>query len=258
MFGNSIVFRSGESRFEEEIGENEEIVTKEYVSIVSLNASDLVDTPAATESLFSEDLTAAKATAFLEENPEIEELLFSNPEIVEQFLHRYENYKSKKNKMDKSFSEKVLDVLKGAGINFGAKEEVENTEVVETEAVATEEVETVEEEATVAEEATTEEFSAEESNEAIAQAVEKFEEEREELVKEFNAKETDLNHALAELGEEVKSLKAELEVKETELAAFNVKPTEVEGNEDPSIKGEEKQLSENASVLKDFLKDIKE
>ena len=258
MFGNSIVFRSGESRFEEEIGENEEIVTKEYVSIVSLNASDLVDTPAATESLFSEDLTAAKATAFLEENPEIEELLFSNPEIVEQFLHRYENYKSKKNKMDKSFSEKVLDVLKGAGINFGAKEEVENTEVVETEVVATEEVETVEEEATVAEEATTEEFSAEESNEAIAQAVEKFEEEREELVKEFNAKETDLNHALAELGEEVKSLKAELEVKETELAAFNVKPTEVEGNEDPSIKGEEKQLSENASVLKDFLKDIKE
>ena len=70
---------------------------------------------------------------------------------------------------------------RGAGINFGAKEEVENTEVVETEVVATEEVETVEEEATVAEDATTEEFSAEESNEAIVQAVEKFEEEREEL-----------------------------------------------------------------------------
>ena len=159
--------------------------------------------------------------------------------------------------MEKSFTDKVVDVLK----SFGITKTEEVTELSEeTTEVTTEVEETTEEvvEETVAENATTEEITAEESTDAIAHAVETFEAERENLVKEFNSKETDLNHALAELGEEVKSLKAELEVKETELAAFNVKPTEVEGNEDPSIKGEEKQLSENASVLKDFLKDIKE
>jgi hypothetical protein len=173
------------------------------------------------------------------------------------------NYKSKNQEMEKSFTDKVVDVLKSFGITKteeATELSEETTEVVATEEVTTEVEEATEEvvEETVAEETTTEEITAEESTDAIAHAVETFEAEREELVKEFNSKETDLNHALAELGEEVKSLKAELEAKETELAAFNVKPTEVEGNEDPSIKGEEKQLSENASVLKDFLKDIKE
>ena len=56
MFGNSIVFKSGESRYENELDENENVITKEYVSIIGLNASDLVDTPAATDSLFSADM----------------------------------------------------------------------------------------------------------------------------------------------------------------------------------------------------------
>jgi len=245
MFGNSIVFRAGESRFEEEIGENEEVITKEYTSIVALHASDLVDTPAATESLFSEDLTAAKVTEFLDGNPEVLEVLYSQPEIVEQFLNRYENYKlSKKDKMEKSFTEKVVDVLKSFGITKN-EEAVELSEVAENQEVENNE------------EAPEVELSAEESNEALEQVNEKFEEEKEELKKEFDAKEADFTHALAELGEEVKSLKAELEAKQAEIDAFNVAPTEVEGAEDPQIIPVEVELSENQKVLKDFLKDIK-
>ena len=325
MFGNSIVFKAGESRYENELDENENVITKEYVSIVGLTASDLVDTPAATESLFSADMqlresysdypeaavnnakrgiklnekvnnrcatdvgkqraqqiskkealsmdTIKRTFSYLSraeeyynpDDPEacgtISYLLWGGKPMkawAERKINEVENnYKSKNQEMEKSFTDKVVDVLK----SFGITKTEEVTELSEeTTEVTTEVEETTEEvvEETVAENATTEEITAEESTDAIAHAVETFEAEREELVKEFNAKETDLNHALAELGEEVKSLKAELEVKETELAAFNVKPTEVEGNEDPSIKGEEKQLSENASVLKDFLKDIKE
>jgi len=253
MFGNSIVFRAGESRFEEEMGENEEVIKKEYTSIVALHASDLVDTPAATESLFSSDMSSAKITQFLQENPEIEELLFNTPDIdrvVEQFKNRYENYKSKKNKMEKSFSEKVKDAL----VSFGLmSENAEESNVAEVES---------NEETPVAEEAPAveepkEEFSNEEATEAMEQAVEKFEEEKEELTKAFDAKEADLNHALAELGEEVKSLKAELDSKQAELDALSAKPTELEGEADANITGEEAKLSSSQEALMAYLKEIK-
>lgn len=244
MFGNSIVFRAGESRFEEEMGENEEVITKEYTSIVALHASDLVDTPAATESLFSEDLTAAKATQFLEENPEIEELLFENPEIIEQFMNRYKNYKSKKDKMEKSFSEKVKDALVSFGLMSENNEEsVETPEVTETEEVVAEE--------------SNEEFSSEEANEAIEQAAEQFEEEKEELVKEFNAEKTDLEHALAELGEEIKSLKSQIEEKDNKIAELSAAPVEVEGTEDPVLVEDKVELSAEQKALMAYLKEIK-
>jgi len=325
MFGNSIVFKAGESRYENELDENENVITKEYVSIVGLTASDLVDTPAATESLFSADMqlresysdypeaavnnakrgiklnekvnnrcatdvgkqraqqiakkealsmdTIKRTFSYLSraeeyynpDDPEacgtISYLLWGGKPMkawAERKINEMENnYKQKNQEMEKTFSEKVLDVLSSVGIKFSAKEEVENTEVAESQEVVTEEVVEETTEATVAENATTEEFSAEESQEAIAQAVEKFEEEREELVKEFSTKEADFTHALAELGEKVKSLQAELEAKQAELDALSVKPTAVEGSQDPSITGEEVKLSENQKALLNFFKDIK-
>ena len=325
MFGNSIVFKAGESRYENELDENENVITKEYVSIVGLTASDLVDTPAATESLFSADMqlresysdypeaavnnakrgiklnekvnnrcatdvgkqraqqiakkealsmdTIKRTFSYLSraeeyynpDDPEacgtISYLLWGGKPMkawAERKINEMENnYKQKNQEMEKTFSEKVLDVLSSVGIKFSAKEEVENTEVAESQEVVTEEVVEETTEATVAENATTEEFSAEESQEAIAQAVEKFEEEREELVKEFSTKEADFTHALAELGEKVKSLQAELEAKQVELDALSVKPTAVEGSQDPSITGEEVKLSENQKALLNFFKDIK-
>jgi hypothetical protein len=326
MFGNSIVFKAGESRYENELDENENVITKEYVSIVGLTASDLVDTPAATESLFSADMqlresysdypeaavnnakrgiklnekvnnrcatdvgkqraqqiakkealsmdTIKRTFSYLSraeeyynpDDPEacgtISYLLWGGKPMkawAERKINEMENnYKQKNQEMEKTFSEKVLDVLSSVGIKFSAKEEVENTEVAESQEVVTEEVVEETTEATVAENATTEEFSAEESQEAIAQAVEKFEEEREELVKEFSTKEADFTHALAELGEKVKSLQAELDAKQVELDALSVKPTAVEGSQDPSITGEEVKLSDNQQALLNFFKDIKQ
>lgn len=62
MFGNSIVFKAGESDYRQELNEAGEVIEKEYVSIVDLTASDLVDTPAATDSLFSTNFYLSKQT----------------------------------------------------------------------------------------------------------------------------------------------------------------------------------------------------
>ena len=66
-----------------------------------------------------------------------------------------------------------------------------------------------------------------------------------------------LQKQLDELGEKVKSLQAELDAKQAELDALSVKPTAVEGSQDPSITGEEVKLSENQQALLNFFKDIK-
>lgn len=323
MFGNSIVFKAGNSRYEEELDENEEIITKEYVSIVALTASDLVDTPAATDSFFSEQLynksysdypqaAVNNAKRGIKLNSEVNNkcatdvgkqraqqiankrgLSFDTIKRTYSYLSRAEeyydpsdpkacgtisyllwggksmkawcerkikqienNYESKQDTMEKTFTEKVKDAL----INFGLlSEKVEEvSEVTATPELETEVTDTVEE-TTVAENATTEELSAEESGEAIAQAAEKFEEQRDELVKEFSAKEADFTHALAELAEEVKALKASIEEKDAKIAELSATPTEIEGNEDAVITGQEKiELSENQQALLEFFKDIKQ
>ena len=249
MFGNSIVFRAGESRFEEEIGENEEVITKEYTSIVALMASDLVDTPAATESLFSEDLTASKVTEFLESNPEVEEILFNKPELIEQFLNRYENYKSKKNKMEKSFTEKVVDVLKTFGITKSEDTVELSEEVVETEVTETEEV---------AEEVVAEtELSTEEVVEATEHIEEKFNAEKEAMTVEFEEEKNHLEVQLSELNEKIEALSAEIAEKDAKIEELSATPTVVEGQEDANITGEEKKMSASAKALQDFIRSNK-
>jgi hypothetical protein len=230
MFGNSIVFRAGES-------------------IVALMASDLVDTPAATESLFSEDLTASKVTEFLESNPEVEEILFNKPELIEQFLNRYENYKSKKNKMEKSFTEKVVDVLKTFGITKSEDTVELSEEVVETEVTETEEV---------AEEVVAEtELSTEEVVEATEHIEEKFNAEKEALTVEFEEEKNHLEVQLSELNEKIEALSAEIAEKDAKIEELSATPTVVEGNEDANITGEEKKMSASAKVLQDFIRSNK-
>jgi hypothetical protein len=88
MFGASIVFEIGDSVFiqEEVDGKKEE---KEYFRLKELRATDIVDEPAATEGLFSVDSFPAIATQFLDENPEILDLIFSKPDSVSEFLTNY-------------------------------------------------------------------------------------------------------------------------------------------------------------------------
>jgi hypothetical protein len=88
MFGASIVFEIGESVFlEEEV--DEEKVEKEYFRLKELRATDIVDEPAATDGLFSANTFPGIASQFLDENPEILDLIFSRPDSIVEFLSNY-------------------------------------------------------------------------------------------------------------------------------------------------------------------------
>jgi len=88
MFGASIAFETSESEFVEEEVDGQK-VQKEYFRLKELRATDIVDEPAATEGLFSVDSFPAIATQFLDENPEILDLIFSKPDSVSEFLTNY-------------------------------------------------------------------------------------------------------------------------------------------------------------------------
>jgi len=88
MFGASIVFEIGESVFLEEVVDGEKI-EKEYFRLKELRATDIVDEPAATDGLFSANTFPGIATQFLDENPEILDLIFSKPDSIIEFLSNY-------------------------------------------------------------------------------------------------------------------------------------------------------------------------
>ena len=90
MFGASIVFEIGESVFLEEEVDGEK-VEKEYFRLKELRATDIVDEPAATDGLFSANTFPGIATQFLDENPQIMDLIFSKPDSVVEFLSNYLN-----------------------------------------------------------------------------------------------------------------------------------------------------------------------
>jgi hypothetical protein len=64
-------------------------VEKEYFRLKDLRATDIVDEPAATDGLFSSNTFPALATQFLDENPQILELIFSKPDSIVEFLSNY-------------------------------------------------------------------------------------------------------------------------------------------------------------------------
>jgi hypothetical protein len=88
MFGASIVFEIGESVFLEEEVDGEK-VEKEYFRLKELRATDIVDEPAATDGLFSANTFPGIATQFLDENPEIMDLIFNKPDSIVEFLSNY-------------------------------------------------------------------------------------------------------------------------------------------------------------------------
>jgi hypothetical protein len=258
MFGTSIVFKAGESYFEEVVNEDEETVTREYATIAELLAADLVDTPAATDSLFSADFTAAKVTTFLDANPEILEVLYKKPEVIEEFLTKYNSYKEKLNKMEKkeqSFSDKVLDVVKGALPKLFTEGTEETTEEVVAETTEETTEETVETPEAVTEETT--ELSEEETEEAVAHLEEKLEETEEKFEEGVNELEVQFNHVIAEKDEEILKLKSQLEESENKFNELQAKETGLEHFTDPDADGEVK-LSESQKALQTLFADIRE
>lgn len=110
MFGNSIHFR-GNATYETQEVEGEEVMVEIY-QLQSFIASDLVDSPAATENLFksSQDLGII-TTQFLDENPQVFELIQKDSSIIYGFFKRYANYKYKSNNEAMSFLKKIKGLL---------------------------------------------------------------------------------------------------------------------------------------------------
>ena len=77
-----------------EIGRNLEKVfcgdlRHQGIALINEKKSPIVDEPAATGGLFSSDTFPAIATRFLDENPEILDILTSKPDSVIEFLSNY-------------------------------------------------------------------------------------------------------------------------------------------------------------------------
>ncbi len=99
MFGASIAFKRGKDKIELSEIDGKKI-EKTFASIKALYATDLVDSPAATDGLFDafhQDDFASQVTLFLDEHPQIFELLEKKPEILDEFISNYKHYKSQNN-----------------------------------------------------------------------------------------------------------------------------------------------------------------
>lgn len=117
MFGNSIVFKPAEEyEYKMEEDADGKPIHKKYIRLESFIASDLVDSPAATNSLFrSTDADmAANLTTYLDENPEVFEVIKSKPEVVNQFFDKYATYLSMKNGNNKASEPAWLTAIKNS------------------------------------------------------------------------------------------------------------------------------------------------
>ncbi|MBE0661158.1 MAG: hypothetical protein IH597_01720 [Bacteroidales bacterium] len=88
MFGASIAFESNTFLETKEIVDGKEKVNR-FFRLKELRATDIVDEPSATDGLFSAESLPAQATQFLDENPELAELIYTKPENVIEFLENY-------------------------------------------------------------------------------------------------------------------------------------------------------------------------
>jgi hypothetical protein len=108
-FGSSIVFSGDayEGKYTDLEGEEQEGTLAE---IESLKATDLVDEPAATDSLFS-DTNAGQFTEFLDTHPQLFEIYEKKPEILDIFLNKYKLNRKRKMSLFNRKKEEVKETL---------------------------------------------------------------------------------------------------------------------------------------------------
>jgi hypothetical protein len=125
MFGASIAFKRDKDIVELEKNDNGKEIKKTYATIKALYATDLVDSPAATDGLFEafhQDDFASQVTMFLDENPKVYALLAKKPQILDEFLTNYKHYKSE-NQM--SIKEEITSLKNWITDNFAEKNPVD-------------------------------------------------------------------------------------------------------------------------------------
>lgn len=133
MFGNSIVITADE---EQEFDDNGELIHDYSLILSSFIASDVVDSPAATNSLFSDsDDLGVLMTNFLDENPSIFSAIENDPNLLENFFEKYSSYsKNNNSKIDITMFEKLKKKFsKGESFNIETTDADGNIVVVVTE-----------------------------------------------------------------------------------------------------------------------------
>lgn len=125
MFGNSIVVSCQffEEEIENESGKKERVESLILDQIVS---SDLVDDPAATDALFSNNPNdlGVLITDFLDQNPQVFQTIVKKPEIIEDFFSRYVNYVNRKSLINLNMS--IFEKFKK---KFSSKKEEETFDI---------------------------------------------------------------------------------------------------------------------------------
>ena len=157
MMGNSVVFPKSEPEIRElevlssedtredevlaELSDGRKRVRRSFARPEALPASDIVDSPAATESMFSQFTVdtdfAALATNFFDNNPLMFKLLCENPEVFEGFKARYNAQKEQQEQVNKQLpdmKDKELSILQKAVVSLGAAVGLTNFSAEESEA----------------------------------------------------------------------------------------------------------------------------
>lgn len=116
MFGASIYFESAEPIVITELQNNKEI-KKTFFRLKELRGTDIVDEPAATNGLFSTTTFPGIATAFLDENPDIANLIFSKPDNVINFFQSYLEHSNM------NFSDKIKENFASFIASFSSQSE---------------------------------------------------------------------------------------------------------------------------------------
>lgn len=229
MFGTSIVFTVGDQY---QLNDNNEPVydenlwdsgRKTFVTCDKLHACDVVDDPAANPdglfSTFNNMSLSGQVTEFLDLHPEVYEMLAGQPEVVEQFMNRYNEYLTSKREDAKMSDEGKEEVVKPL-------ETAEPVEVVEqleaTEEVVEETAESVEEAEEIVEEESTETEVEEVIEEPTEDEVEETELSSVDPVESFQvlADEHGYEFAKSNYGKsEVEVLKAVIAEKDAQLSA---------------------------------------
>lgn len=128
MFGMSIVFDKGQEYQRDELGqkiyEGLDYEKPVFVELEKLWAVDMVDDPAANpDGLFDAtgidiNLHAATVSRFINEHPEVYEFARENPDIIQDFLTRYDKIKPQKKEAAMPEQKNVQEWAKAYGNEF--------------------------------------------------------------------------------------------------------------------------------------------
>lgn len=227
MFGLSIVFRGNgfdekPKKAKNDVGQEREL---NQIKLGVLYGADVVDEPAANDRLFHSGTFAETATSFLDDNEQIYDLINENPQILETFLQRYQEYKNnlKTSEMAENTENKVEKTAEVETENLEKEETTEEVVQETTEEVTTEEKSfsktVLESLSFIKDKLTGKKKEKEEKSDPTAEEIAQFNESKSEILSTIE----DIKASLAKKDEEIASLKAEIQEKDSEIAKYQDK-----------------------------------